>query len=185
MRALVRDLLTLSHASQFDMTWTRFALDACVDTALQSLRLRVEETGATIERQPLPEIMGDATLLTQLYQNLLSNALKYQANGPPVIRLTAEPRGDVWLLGVQDNGIGIDPAYAEYIFTPFKRLHSRVEYAGTGMGLAICRKVVERHGGRIWVESRPGQGATFSFTLPRKNHPAAAERTVPPDKRST
>ena len=110
--------------------------------------------------------MGDATLLTQLYQNLLSNALKFARDGKPEVELTVQQTGDVWTLGVRDNGIGLKLEYAEQIFEPFKRLHGLTEYPGTGIGLAICRKSVERHGGRIWVESRPAEGAHFKFTLP-------------------
>ena len=111
-------------------------------------------------------IAGDATLLTQVYQNLLNNALKFTDGAQPHICLTAEPAGNSWVLGVRDNGIGIEPQFAQRIFAPFQRLHTRSEYEGTGIGLAICKKVVERHGGRIWVESTPGAGAHFKFLLP-------------------
>ena len=107
---------------------------------------------------------GDSLLLTQLYQNLLSNAMKFVDGKVPDIRLTAERDGAVWVLGVKDNGIGIQAEYAEQIFAPFRRLHGMTEYEGTGIGLALCRKTVERHGGKIWVESDPGQGSHFKFT---------------------
>ena len=113
-----------------------------------------------------PRSWGDATLLTQLYQNLLGNALKFIGDERPVIHLTMAREGEMWTLGVRDNGIGLAPEYAEQIFKPFKRLHGMATYAGTGIGLSICQKAVERHGGRIWVESEPGRGAHFLFTLP-------------------
>lgn len=105
-------------------------------------------------------------MLTQLYHHLLSNALKYVGASPPVLRLTVECRDTLWMWGVHDNGIGIDRKYAEYIFSPFNRLHTNSEYAGTGIGLAICRTIVTRHSGRIWVESELGKGAAFYFTIP-------------------
>ena len=142
------------------------SLDACVDESLEALRSQLEQSGAQIERQVLPKVVGDATLLTQLYQNLLSNALKFSRSGEPVVELTARQTGDVWTLGVRDNGIGLEPDYADQIFEPFRRLHGLTEYPGTGIGLAVCRKNVERHGGRIWVESKPHEGAHFKFTLP-------------------
>ena len=133
--------------------------------ALEALRIRIDETQAEVQREPLPTVNGDRTLLTQLYQNLLGNALKFISEKRPVVRLTAERHGTGYLLGVHDNGIGLDADYAEVIFKPFKRLHGLAEYDGTGIGLSICQKAVERHGGRIWVESEPGQGAHFFFTL--------------------
>ena len=122
------------------------SLDACVDESLEALRSQLEQSGAQIERQVLPKVVGDATLLTQLYQNLLSNALTFSRSGEPVVELTARQTGDVWTLGVRDNGIGLEPDYADQIFEPFKRLHGLTEYPGTGIGLAVCRKNVERHG---------------------------------------
>jgi light-regulated signal transduction histidine kinase (bacteriophytochrome) len=110
-------------------------------------------------------VQGDRTSLTQLYQNLIGNAIKYCHTDHPIIRLTAERSGDRWLVGVHDNGIGIEEQYTPQIFLPFKRLHAQNEYAGTGIGLAICRKVVERHGGEIWVRSKVGEGSQFFVTL--------------------
>jgi light-regulated signal transduction histidine kinase (bacteriophytochrome) len=154
--------LTLERALQFETV----PLDECVDRALDSLEMRVQESGAEIVRDPLPMVTGDATLLTQLYQNLVGNALKFVEGGrPPRVHVTAVRRGDAWELGVEDNGIGIKQEYADRIFRPFQRLHNRGEYEGTGIGLAICKKAVERHAGEIWVESQPGQGSHFKFTL--------------------
>lgn len=166
MQHLVQDLLALSRAGRATVKKEPVWLDDCVDNALDALRMRIEETHAVIHRQPLPMISGDATLLTQLYQNLLGNALKFVGASQPEIHLTAESTGDMWTFGMRDNGIGIEPEYAEQIFKPFKRLHGLAEYDGTGIGLSICQKAVERHGGRIWVDSRPGEGCCFQFTLP-------------------
>ncbi len=165
MRMLVEDLLALSRAGNREITPVRLNLEDVVNAALETLVLRIAEKGAVVTRDPLPEVMGDATLLTQLYQNLISNAIKYNENSPR-IHLDAQRDKDAWILGVRDNGIGINPEYAEQIFLPFKRLHGRGQYEGTGIGLAICRKAVERHHGRIWVESGEGQGAWFRFRLP-------------------
>jgi light-regulated signal transduction histidine kinase (bacteriophytochrome) len=116
----------------------------------------------------LPSVWGDAPQLTQLFQNLIGNAIKFRGDRLPEISIRAEPEDDCWRFSVQDNGIGIEPQHFERIFMVFQRLHSRSAYAGTGIGLAICKKIVERHGGTICVESEPGQGAAFYFTIPRK-----------------
>ncbi|WP_089944852.1 ATP-binding protein [Candidatus Entotheonella palauensis] len=166
MKHLVQDLLALSRAGRAAVKKEPVSLDDCLENALDALRMRVEETHAMIHRQTLPVILGDATLLTQLYQNLLGNALKFVGDKQPEIELTAEQTGDMWTLGIRDNGIGIESEYAEHIFKPFKRLHGMAEHDGTGIGLSICQKAVERHGGRIWVDSRPGEGCYFQFTLP-------------------
>ncbi len=141
------------------------ALDDCVERALVALQTRIEETDAVIERDSLPHVVGDATMLTQLYQNLIGNALKFSDEGRPAIQLTAKRQGNMWVLGVRDNGIGIEPEYAEQIFKPFQRLHGRDKYEGSGIGLAICKKAVDRHGGVMFVESELGSGSHFQFTL--------------------
>jgi len=130
------------------------------------LKVAVEESGASIRHGPLPKVLGDCVQLTQLFQNLVGNAIKFRGAQPPQVEVTAERDGAEWKFRVADNGIGIDPKHFERIFVLFQRLHTRQEYAGTGMGLAICKKIVERHGGRIWVESEPGHGTSFWFTLP-------------------
>jgi light-regulated signal transduction histidine kinase (bacteriophytochrome) len=165
MHALLQGLLAFSHLGQTTMQRVPVRLADCVQAALGMLRQQTEATQAEMVIAPLPEVLGDPTRLTQLYQHLLRNALQYVGTRPPRIRLTAQRQNALWLLGVHDNGIGLDQKYAEYIFMPFNRLHSTSAYKGTGIGLAMCRKIVERHGGRIWVESTPGQGATFYFTL--------------------
>jgi TRAP-type mannitol/chloroaromatic compound transport system permease large subunit len=133
---------------------------------LANLRISLEETKATVERSTLPQVFGDSTQLTQLFQNLIGNALKYRAQVTPRIEVRAERQGTEWLIAVSDNGIGIAPEHNERVFGMFQRLHGREEYPGTGIGLAICQKIVDQHGGRIWLESQPAQGSTFFFTLP-------------------
>ncbi len=166
MRILVQDLLALSRAGRATLKRERVCLAACADRALLAVSAQIEKSGAEITHDELPEVLGDPTLLTQLYQNLLGNALKFAEPGrKPEIHLTCERKENQWLLGVRDNGIGIKPEYHEQIFAPFKRLHGRDEYEGTGIGLSICRKAVERHGGRIWVESEPGRRTHFKFSL--------------------
>lgn len=166
MHRLVNDLLKLSRAGRSEMKFERVALDHCVDAALEALSTRIAETRAAIARDKLPSVMGDAVLLTQLFQNLIGNALKFVPKGcVPSICVTAEQSGNECIIGVKDNGIGIRPEFQERIFAPFKRLHHRNEYEGTGIGLSICRKAVERHHGRIWVESQPDCGSHFKFIL--------------------
>ncbi len=166
MRDLVQALLELSRAGRSAMKRERVCLDHCVDRALESLSLAIVESQAKIIRDPLPEVIGDPTMLTQLYQNLIGNGIKFTRERQPEIRLLAEQQGDHWILSVRDHGIGMEPRHAERIFQPFQRLHGHSEFAGTGIGLAICKKTVNRHQGEIWVESSEGEGATFRFTLP-------------------
>lgn len=166
MSALVQDLLALARSNHEKLRREPIRLDDCVDASLDALRTQLRESGAEVSRDALPQVTGDRTLLTQVYQNLLSNAVKFSDQGAPVIALTAGQNGRDWVLGVKDNGIGIQEKYADQIFAPFRRLHTRTEYDGSGIGLAICRRLVERLGGKMWVESEPGKGSHFRFTLP-------------------
>ncbi len=166
MRQLVQDLLTLSRAGRSALSREPVSLDECIDMALSALQIRIEEVEATFDRDDMPTVIGDCTTLTQLFQNLISNALKFVGDRPPHVKLTCRRQGDYWVVGVQDNGIGMKPEYCQRIFEPFQRLHGRGEYEGSGIGLSICKKTVTRHGGEIWVESEPGQGSHFQMTLP-------------------
>jgi light-regulated signal transduction histidine kinase (bacteriophytochrome) len=168
MQALIQDLLALSRAGRAPKKREKVSLRECADLALEALAMRVKETGAQIIYDKLPEVWGDSTLLTQLYQNLIGNALKFSGDQRPIIQLTFEERAGTQVFGVKDNGIGIEPHYAREVFKPFRRLHGRAQYEGSGVGLAICRKIVDRHGGKIWVESEPGKGAHFRFTFPHR-----------------
>lgn len=166
MQQLVRDLLALSRAGRADLKREHVKLGDCVQTALTAISTRLKETKAVVEVGDLPEVLGDRTLLTQLFQNLIGNAVKFVGKESPRVCISAQRAEGAWIVGVRDNGIGIKPEYAQKIFAPFQRLHAQGEYEGTGIGLAICRKVVQRHGGTIWVDSRPGEGANFQFELP-------------------
>lgn len=175
-RQLIRDLLVYSRIDQGGATFELVPCDAVLDQALDNLRTIIEESGAAVTHGPLPTVMADPTQLGQVFQNLIDNAIKFHGEGTPRVHVSARQGQDVagegggnddaWLFAVCDEGVGIDPAYSERIFEVFQRLHTREAYPGTGIGLAICKKIVEHHGGRIWVESQPGEGATFYFTLP-------------------
>jgi light-regulated signal transduction histidine kinase (bacteriophytochrome) len=169
---LLTDLLAYTQIEGQHQEVTAVDMDALVARVLADLQLTIAESGATITRDPLPTVFGDAALLGQVVQNLLGNALKFRGPAPPRIHLSAQRDGPHWRFAVRDNGIGIDPAQAERLFRVFRRLHTRQEYPGTGIGLAICKKIVERHGGRIWVESEAGEGATFFFALPATPGPS-------------
>jgi light-regulated signal transduction histidine kinase (bacteriophytochrome) len=166
MKALIDDLLAYSRVGTRGRVFVPTDCAALVAQTLGILRLQIEDSGAEITYDPLPIVLADQSQLGQVFQNLLSNALKFRGPAPPRIHLAAWRDGPQWVFAVRDNGIGIDPQHSERIFQVFQRLHTRREYAGTGIGLAICKKIVERHGGRIWVESELGKGATFFLTLP-------------------
>jgi PAS domain S-box-containing protein len=169
MHTLITDLLELSRVGTHVSASGPTDLNAVLSQVTRNLSATIGETGARITSDPLPTLRVDAGQMAQLFQNLIGNALKFHGAEPPVIHVSAQPPADgPWLLAVRDNGIGIDPQYFERIFLIFQRLHTRKEYPGTGIGLAICRKIVERHGGRIWVESQPGRGSIFYFTLPNQ-----------------
>lgn len=165
MRALINDLLSYSRLGREERTLEPTDSRAALDRALANLDASIKERGALVTIGQLPTVLGNFSQLTQLFQNLVGNGLKFSKQKQPEIRVDSEASGADWIFSVRDNGIGIDPQYRDRIFLIFQRLHKRDEYEGTGIGLAICRKVVEQHGGRIWVESEPGKGATFRFTL--------------------
>jgi PAS domain S-box-containing protein len=165
MKTLIDNLLEFSRLTSRGKPLEPVDLDAVLELAVKNLSKAIERTGAVVTHGTLPAVMGDSTQLVQLLQNLIGNAIKFCEGRAPKVHLEAQRRGGEWIVTVQDNGIGISPQYYERIFQIFQRLGSREKYAGTGMGLAICKKVVERHNGKIWVESRTGEGSTFSFTL--------------------
>jgi light-regulated signal transduction histidine kinase (bacteriophytochrome) len=166
MQVLITDLLAYSRVGRWSNEFKEVSSEAVLERALSNLKVVVEQRGAVVTRDPLPVMMGDDSQLAQLFQNLIGNAVKFCKDRTPHIHVSSERRGNKWVFSVRDNGIGIAPEYFERIFLIFQRLHGKQEYPGTGIGLAICRKVAERHGGRIWVESEPGSGSTFYFTIP-------------------
>jgi len=166
MQTLINDLLAYSRVGTRAKGLESTDCPAVLDQALANLKVAIEQSGAVVTHDPLPTVMADKLQLIQLFQNLIGNAIKFHVEEPPRIHVSAELKGNEWVFSVRDNGIGIDPQYAERIFVIFQRLHTREEYPGTGIGLAICKKIVERRGGRIWVESQPGTGSTFYFTIP-------------------
>jgi signal transduction histidine kinase len=165
MQALINDLLAYSRVGSKGKPLLPTNLDSVLDDALANLSVRLKETKAEVTRASLPPVVADSSQLTQLFQNLIGNALKFVADSHPRLRVVAASDEGLVRVSISDNGIGIDPRFEKRIFEVFQRLHTREEYPGTGIGLAVCRKIVERHGGRIWVESEPGRGATFHFTL--------------------
>jgi len=167
MQQLILDLLEYSRVGTREQEFAATDCEEVLKLALTSLQMAIKESGAEVTHNPLPCVLADGVQVRQLLQNLLSNALKFRSQAPPCIHIAAKQDGDQWMFEVQDNGIGIEPQHAERIFVIFERLHTRKEYPGTGIGLAICKKIVERHGGRIWMESQPGKGSTFFFTLPQ------------------
>jgi len=169
MQNLIDDLLTFSRvttqANEFELT----DIEVILNRVLTNLSVSIKENSATITHGTLPEIMVDGTQMTQVLQNLINNALKFRSKDNPKIHISASQEDKYWLFSVKDNGIGIDPKYSERIFEVFKRLHKKRDYPGTGIGLSICKKIVERHGGRIWVDSKLGEGSTFYFNIPVSN----------------
>ncbi len=166
MEQLIQDLLAFSRvATHGEAPSATEAGEALTDT-LHGLRAAINQAGATVTHDPLPAVLADASQLRQVLSNLIGNALKFRGEEAPHIHVSASREGHMWEFSVADNGIGIDAAYFERIFVIFQRLHTREAYPGTGVGLAICRKIIDRHGGRIWLTSAPGRGTTFRFTLP-------------------
>ena len=173
MSSLIHDLLEYARATTEEERPTSISLDEDLEAALTHLTQAIEESGASITHDPMPTIEVDRGQMVRLFQNLIGNALKYRKpDQAPQIHVTAEQANREWIIAIQDKGIGFDPQFASTIFAPFKRLHQPDAFPGTGVGLAICRRIVEAHGGRIWAESQPGEGAIFRFTLPVEGKPA-------------
>ncbi|MDO8127215.1 MAG: ATP-binding protein, partial [Candidatus Brocadiales bacterium] len=168
MQTLINDLLQYSRVGTrgkpFELTNTKTVLDQTVS----NLDVAIKESGAVITHDTLPTVMADATQLTQVFQNLISNAIKFRSKETPRVHVSAKEKENEWVFSVRDNGIGIDPQYFDRIFVIFQRLHGKTEYPGTGIGLAVSKRIVERHEGRIWVESKEGKGSTFYFTIPKR-----------------
>mgnify|MGYP003444622861 FL=1 len=165
MQALIDDLLEYSRVGRRQKPFQVIDCNQVVEQAIANLQAVIRDTQAVVTYSELPEVTGDISQLVQLFQNLVGNAIKYRHEAPPVVRVSACKHDNKWLFSVSDNGIGIAGQHQERIFQIFQRLHTQREYSGTGIGLAICQKIVERHGGSIWVESEPGQGSTFHFTI--------------------
>ncbi|MGB7760780.1 MAG: ATP-binding protein [Bryobacteraceae bacterium] len=165
MQNLINDLLAYSRVGTKGSELRLTDAEAALSSALVNVRAAIEDSGAVIRHSPLPIVYADPVQLVQVFQNLLGNAIKFHGGAPPEIDVAREETPEEWSFSVHDNGIGIDPKHADRIFQVFQRLHNRKDYPGTGIGLAICKKIAERHGGRIWVVSQPGQGATFHFTI--------------------
>ena len=166
MQQMIEDLLAYSRVGTKGSEMLDTSSEKALGHALANLRGSIEESGALVTHDRLPTVLADETQLVQLFQNLVGNAIKYRGPQAPRVHVSAASDGAKrWTFGVTDNGIGIDPQYFERIFVMFQRLHGRAEHPGTGIGLAICKKIVERHGGTISVESQPGRGSTFRFTL--------------------
>jgi light-regulated signal transduction histidine kinase (bacteriophytochrome) len=168
MQSLIQDLLMFSRLGRPGTNLQETDCGAIVATAMKNLEVAIQESGARIIYNNLPTVIADGSQLLQVFQNLIGNAVKFRGSEPAVIRVSAERTMKEWVFSVADNGIGIAPEHAEAVFVIFRRLHTRAEYPGSGIGLAICKKIIEQHGGRIWVESRLGEGSTFQFTLPVK-----------------
>lgn len=166
MQTLINDLLSLSRVSSRGQPFKLTDCATVLNHAIANLKVAIEQSGAVVTHEQLPELIADASQLTQLFQNLIGNAIKFRSEDPPHVHIGVELRHGKWQFAVRDNGIGIDPQYGDRIFVIFQRLHGRGKYPGTGIGLAICKKIVERHEGRIWVESQADKGATFYFTIP-------------------
>jgi light-regulated signal transduction histidine kinase (bacteriophytochrome) len=183
MQTLIQDLLAFSRVGRVGVTAVSVNCEAAMADILLTLGPAIRESGATVTHSTLPVVWADPSQMIQVFQNLIGNALKFRGTDPPIVCVQAEKAGQDWLFSVSDNGIGIPPESTENIFVVFQRLHTRAEYSGNGIGLAVCKKIVERNGGNIWVEATPGGGSTFKFTLPcnppvKKELPE--EATAPP-----
>jgi light-regulated signal transduction histidine kinase (bacteriophytochrome) len=166
MQTLINDLLSYSRVGSRSQDLELVDCEKILQNVLTNLQMAIKQNNAIITHTPLPRVSADPSQLTQLFQNLISNSIKFRREDPPQIHLEVQDTDGKWLFTLQDNGIGMEVQYLERIFIIFQRLHSKTEYPGTGIGLAVCKKIVERHGGNLWVESQHGQGSTFYFTIP-------------------
>jgi PAS domain S-box-containing protein len=166
LQRLIDDLLTYSRVGTRGKEFETTDCNVILDAAISNLAMAVDESNASITYDPLPKVQGDGVQLEQLFQNLISNAIKFRGEDRPRVHVGVQREEEEWVFAVKDNGIGIEPQFANRIFEIFQRLHTQQEYPGTGIGLAICQRIVERHGGRIWFESDRGVGSTFYFTIP-------------------
>lgn len=171
MERLISDLLAYSRVNSTPHELRRIPASEAAHRAVENLREAISAAMAKVRVGDLPTVRVDPSQLTQVFQNLIGNAVKFRGQSPPEVDITAERRDGTWEFAVRDNGIGIDPAHHDRVFSMFQRLHPRTRYEGTGIGLAICKSIVERHGGRIWIESEPGRGSTFRFSIPREEEP--------------
>lgn len=177
MKTLIDDILEFAKANS-DASTSRVDVQAVAESVLRYLQEAIHESGAKVTLHALPSVQGNEQLLFRLFLNLIGNALKYHGTSTPHIQVSASRDGENWVFSVSDNGIGIDPKYHDQIFDPFRRLHSRSEYQGTGVGLATCKRIVEQQSGRIWVTSQPGMGSTFYFTMPGAATGDSQDRTT-------
>lgn len=169
MQKMINDLLVYSRVGTRGKSFMPTSCEDILDQALKNLQIAIKESHAAITHDPLPTVMADSSQFTQLFQNLIGNALKFRGDKTPKVHISAVGQNREWIFSMQDNGIGIETENLERIFLIFQRLHTRKQYTGTGIGLAVCKKIVERHGGRIWVESKPGKGSKFCFTVPKND----------------
>ena len=182
MQALINDLLAFSRVGRTTEAFVEVDCNEALDRALHNLETAIEEAGAEVVRSPLPAVDGDPSLVTALFQNVVANAIKFRSEAPPRVEVSAQPLEGEWSFRVADNGIGIDAAYAERVFVIFQRLHAKERYPGTGIGLALCKKIVEFHGGRIWIDTSVPVGTTVCWTLPV---PPEAEAPEPEEGESS
>jgi chemotaxis family two-component system sensor kinase Cph1 len=168
MHLMINDLLDYSRVMRHTLEFQPVDSSQALQTALSNLEVAIQESGTVVTYESLPVIMGDNTQLMRLFQNLIANAIKFRSDKAPEINVQSKLKNQEWIFSVRDNGIGFEPQYAERIFAIFQRLHTRAHYPGSGIGLAVCKKIVERHGGRIWAESAAGKGSVFYFTVPKK-----------------
>ena len=168
MQTLISELLAYSRVGTRGKPFESIDCTAIVKRVLANLSVAIEESNAKVTYDPLPVVVADSMQLTQIFQNLIGNAIKFHSQDLPCVHISATDEHDEWTFSVHDNGIGIDPKNIERIFLIFQRLHTREEYPGAGIGLAICKRIVERHGGRFWASSEPGKGTAFCFTIPKR-----------------